>query len=180
MSISIDKISIIMYHISKGLIAMINHIPFTCPSWNELPLLELYMDQVIIIIEESLSPMLPGIPKIITPTMINNYVKQKILPPTVKKKYNRKHLSELIMITLLKTVFNSEEIILILNTLRQHGTPMAAYNLFCSLLKCRLISEETYPNAANADPIVVSAISCLAGKMEFSHIIHSSPKEDTE
>ena len=113
MSISIDKISIIMYHISKGLIAMINHILFTCPSWNELPLLELYMDQVIIIIEESLSPMLPGIPKIITPTMINNYVKQKILPPTVKKKYNRKHLSELIMITLLKTVFNSEEIILI-------------------------------------------------------------------
>ncbi len=153
---------------------MTNRIPFTCPSWNELPLLELYMDQVIIIIEESLTPMLPGIPKIITPTMINNYVKQKILPPTVKKKYNRKHLSELIMITLLKTVFNSEEIILILNTLRQHGTPMAAYNLFCNILKSRLDPDYASSDVEKADPIVVSAISCLAGKMEFSHRIYSN------
>ena len=153
---------------------MTNPIPFTCPGWNDLPLLELYMDQVIIIIEESLSPMLPGIAKIITPTMINNYVKQKILPPTVKKKYNRKHLSEIIMITLLKTVFNSDEIALILNTLREHGTPMTAYNLFCDLLKNRLESHDTNSDLAVVSPIIVSAISCLAGKIEFSHIVYCS------
>lgn len=49
---------------------------FQLPRWNLLPDIELYMDQVLTLIEKYLSPLIvqPN-QKIITAAMINNYVK---------------------------------------------------------------------------------------------------------
>jgi len=49
------------------------------PTWDELPTIELYMDQVIILLSNYLGifSAVSNDDKIITPTMINNYVKQK-------------------------------------------------------------------------------------------------------
>lgn len=74
------------------------------PSWAELPNIELYMDQAVTLVNRYLgfyaaseedSP-------IITSSMINNYVKLKVIPTPVKKRYNRVHLACLIMIGTLK------------------------------------------------------------------------------
>lgn len=74
------------------------------PYWDELPTLELYMDQVIIVLNDYLDYYASesGDEKLITPAMVNNYVKQKLIPAPVKKKYGRVHLALLMMICTLK------------------------------------------------------------------------------
>lgn len=74
------------------------------PHWDALPDLDLYMDQVIAFMEKYLSLFGDSRDKLITPSMINNYVKLGVLPPPVKKKYNREHLARLMTICMLKQV----------------------------------------------------------------------------
>lgn len=76
---------------------------FSLPTWEQLPQLELYMDQVILLLRQYLSPLhLEEDDKLITTSIINNYVRMKIIPPPVKKKYSRVHMASLIMICILK------------------------------------------------------------------------------
>ena len=74
------------------------------PSWEELPEFELYMDQVIVLLGQYLKiyAIDSEDDKFITASMINNYVKLKIMPAPVKKKYNKIHLAYLIIICSLK------------------------------------------------------------------------------
>ena len=76
---------------------------FALPEWDALPQLELYMDQVIILLKQYLAPLHRGEEdKAITASIINNYVRMKIMPAPIKKKYSRIHLACLIMICTLK------------------------------------------------------------------------------
>lgn len=76
---------------------------FDLPQWDQLPQLELYMDQVIILLKQYLSPLHHGDEdKAITASIINNYVRMKVMPPPVKKKYSRVHIACLIIICTLK------------------------------------------------------------------------------
>ena len=61
------------------------------PYWDELPEIDLYMDQVIVLMEKYLSWYIgyDSENKIITPSMINNYVKLGIIPAPIKKKYSK-------------------------------------------------------------------------------------------
>ena len=76
------------------------------PYWDELPEIDLYMDQVIVLMEKYLSWYIEENQetKIITPSMINNYVKLGIIPPPEKKKYSKVHIAYLIIICSLKQV----------------------------------------------------------------------------
>lgn len=71
------------------------------PAWEELPQFDLYMDQVIVLLGQYLAPDQTD-DKFITASMINNYVKLKIMPAPIKKKYNKFHLAYLIIICSLK------------------------------------------------------------------------------
>lgn len=77
---------------------------FRLPAWDDLPRIPLYMDQVIALINQYLGFFVfdPEGEKLLTPSMVNNYVKQRLLPPPVRKKYGRKHIALLIMICTLK------------------------------------------------------------------------------
>ena len=70
------------------------------PLWDELPDIELYMDQVISIISKYFEN--PSSDRIITPSMVNNYVKLGTIPAPTKKKYSRAHLAYLFMVCTLK------------------------------------------------------------------------------
>lgn len=104
------------------------------PRWDELPDFHLYMDQVISLISDYLafSQMKPD-EKLVTPAMINNYVKLKIIPKPLKKRYTRIHLAHLVIIFLLKPVLSISEIKagLSLQVVAFRGDYRAAYNLFC-------------------------------------------------
>ena len=77
---------------------------FRLPGWEELPKIELYMDQVIGLITQYLGFFVFDLSeeKLLTPSMVNNYVKMKLLPAPQKKKYGRKHIALLIMICTFK------------------------------------------------------------------------------
>ena len=64
---------------------------------DDIPDIELYMDQVTTFMEEHLqsSKRYPD-DKILTKTMINNYAKNHLLPAPDKKKYSKEHLLLLI------------------------------------------------------------------------------------
>ena len=74
---------------------------FDLPDWDSLPQLDLYMDQVILLLNRYLAPI-GGEEKGVTASIINNYVRMKVMPPPVKKRYARTHLAYLIIICTLK------------------------------------------------------------------------------
>lgn len=78
---------------------------------GEIPNIDLYMDQVLGFINERMLHLTrnPREDKIFTKTMINNYVKTKILPPPVKKKYSKNHMLMLLFIYYFKGVLSVED-----------------------------------------------------------------------
>ncbi|MEE1024480.1 MAG: DUF1836 domain-containing protein [Acutalibacteraceae bacterium] len=87
------------------------------PSWDELPEFELYMDQVIAIVNRYMGNMadLMHDEKIITQAMINNYVKNKLIPPPVKKRYSKIHIAALLIICSCKQSMNISSIMAFLD-----------------------------------------------------------------
>ena len=81
------------------------------PRWNELPEIDLYLDQVVNYLEKYLGILSSNDDdKIITKTMINNYVKQGIMPAPEKKKYGKTHIAYLMVICILKQVYSIGDI----------------------------------------------------------------------
>ena len=82
---------------------------------DEIPGMELYMDQLTRYMDKHLgSTLRDESDKALTKTMINNYTKNKLIPPPEKKRYSRKHLILLIYIYYLKNVVSINDIIRIL------------------------------------------------------------------
>ncbi len=77
---------------------------YRLPAWADLPDIGLYMEQVVALLKGYLDYMPPELKgeQLITPATINNYVRKKIMPEPVKKRYYRTHIAYLIMICTLK------------------------------------------------------------------------------
>ena len=77
---------------------------YSLPTWDMLPDIELYMDQVISVVTKYLEAPNSTIifTRPVTSSMINNYVKLGIIPPPVKKKYSKIHLAYLLIVCTLK------------------------------------------------------------------------------
>ena len=83
---------------------------------DDIPNIDLYMDQVTTFMEEQLaSTKRYDDDKILTKTMINNYAKNNLLPPPEKKKYTREHVLTLIFIYYMKNILSISDIQNILN-----------------------------------------------------------------
>ncbi|WP_026527509.1 DUF1836 domain-containing protein [Butyrivibrio sp. VCD2006] len=79
---------------------------------NDIPNIDLYMDQLLTFMDESLrkSSRHPDVDKILTKTMINNYAKNDLLPPPVKKKYSKDHIILLMFIYYYKNMLSFSDI----------------------------------------------------------------------
>lgn len=83
---------------------------------DDIPDIELYMDQVVKFMDEHLKKTKRyEDDKILTKTMINNYAKNKLLPPPVKKRYTKEHMLVLIFIYYFKSFLPLGDIESILN-----------------------------------------------------------------
>lgn len=82
---------------------------YTPPAWDQLPDLGLYMDQVITYMERQLKALYPKTGGLLTPSMINNYVKSGLIKRPAGKKYDREQLAQLMMLCTLKQVASMEE-----------------------------------------------------------------------
>lgn len=88
---------------------------------TDIPNIDLYMDQVTNFMEKSLksSKRYPD-DKILTKTMINNYAKNDLLPPPVKKKYSKDHLMILTFIYYFKNLLSIKDIEMLLRPITEH------------------------------------------------------------
>lgn len=80
------------------------------PAWEELPAIPLYMDQVILYLGESLKLFQREEASLLTSSMINNYVKNGLIPHPDKKKYTKEHLAGLMAVCMLKQVLSIQDI----------------------------------------------------------------------
>ena len=78
---------------------------------GEIPNIALYMDQVTTFMDAQLaSSRRFESDKVLTKTMINNYAKNKLLPPPVKKKYSPEHMMLLVFIYYFKNILSITDI----------------------------------------------------------------------
>ena len=99
----------------------------TLPRWEQLPDFELYMDQVISLMQKYLEPYILK-DDTLTPSMINNYVKMEALPAPIKKRYSKEHISRLIIICLFKRQFAIPTISSIINAESVNNDIVTFYN----------------------------------------------------
>lgn len=120
---------------------------FHCPRYEELPNIELYMDQVIQILSHTITALF-GPEDTVTGAMINNYVKHRVIPAPVKKKYSRSHICRLMFICILKRVFSISEISTLLAWQDDTCEVMRAYDTFCVELEHALQAVFTHTDIA--------------------------------
>ena len=103
---------------------------FSYPKWEDIPNIDLYLDQVLLYVNQVCAPISPDKDKGLTASMVNNYVKHGYLTKPDKKKYQRKQIARLIAITTLKSVFSIHEIAQTLNTLQTQASSDQIYDAF--------------------------------------------------
>lgn len=88
---------------------------------DDIPNIDLYMDQVTTFMDQHMRATTrnPEDDKILTKTMINNYAKNDLLPPPVKKKYSKEHVLVLIFIYYFKGILSIGDIQELLNPLTE-------------------------------------------------------------
>lgn len=152
---------------------------FHIPTWEELPDIELYLDQVVTFIDKYLSNYIyrdtesesSNDGKILTKTMINNYVKQKIIDPPEKKKYNKIHIAHLFVICILKQVYSINDVDRLIKLAKEDTPIERAYNSFC--LAVETCVKSTFSNKIileNLDPsskkyILYNVVQTFASKL---------------
>ena len=93
----------------KSILASISQINYVEPG--DIPNIDLYMDQVTTFMDEHLrSSKRYEDDKVLTKTMINNYAKNNLLPPPVKKKYSKEHVLVMIFIYYFKNILSIKDI----------------------------------------------------------------------
>ena len=127
---------------------------FSYPKWEEIPNINLYLDQVLLYVNQICPPVSPDKDKGLTASMVNNYVKHGYLTKPEKKKYQRNQIARLIAITTLKSVFSIQEIAQTLNTLQTETNSEELYNAFVNYM-----NEDIDP----ANPIIQA--SCQTVKL---------------
>ena len=100
-------------------------------AWDQIPDLGLYMDQVVTFITRVYEPLYgQDIHGYLSPSMINNYVKSKLIPRPTGKKYSREQIALLTMIVALKQTCSMEDIRKLL-TVDEGRSVQALYDAFC-------------------------------------------------
>ncbi|MGL4343787.1 MAG: DUF1836 domain-containing protein [Cellulosilyticaceae bacterium] len=146
---------------------------FHIPRFDELPTVPLYKEQVIAYLEEVMLPLTAHTQeKLLTPTMLNNYVKQKIVSPPQDKKYIQKHLAYLIVVCLLKQVFTLQEICELIRFQIDQSPIEPAYDYFCIETEKALAAvfdtrDFSYPSSATVTTLESELLRSVV--MSFAH-----------
>lgn len=108
--------------ILNSILASISRIDYIKP--DEIPGIDLYTDQVTTFMENHLSSSKRHPEdKVLTKTMINNYAKNHLLPPPVKKKYSREHILMLTFIYYFKNIMSINDIQVLLGPIAEEFFP---------------------------------------------------------
>lgn len=113
--------------------------------WDAFPDISLYMDQIISYMTRQLISFDQG--ESLTPAMVNNYIKDGLLPRADGKKYSKTHLGYLTAICALKQVLSVKETRALIAAGGEHREPEDLYAYFYQELSIALdcTAEELDP-----------------------------------
>lgn len=149
---------------------------------GDVPNIDLYMDQVTTFMDEHLSDIKRHEDdKILTKTMINNYTKNNLLPPPVKKKYSKEHIYVLTFIYYLKNILSISDIQKLLNPLTDKffntdGVP-ALDTIYKEIYDMEKLQLEALPQDVLGKTELSKQAFCDVENEEdkdFLHIFHAS------
>lgn len=170
---------------------------------EDIPSIDLYMDQITTFMEKQLKGNKRyDEDKIMTKTMINNYSKNALLPPSDKKKYSKDHIILLIYIYYLKNFLSINDIQTLLQPMsdnyfqKEEGLTMS--DIYKSLfeleqqygVRIRESVQDIYAIAEKQSPlsddylktfamIIMLSYDIYAKKQLVEKLIDSLPKEPT-
>ena len=145
------------------------------PQWKELPTLGLYIDQVVTIVNDQLQGI--GVEPL-TKSMVNNYVKKKVIQAPVKKKYAVNQLVDLLLIGFFKNSFSIEEIRAGIAQVTVSAYPQQAYDRFATILNAKLAGKDS-PVAASSqnDELEMLAIDTVLNSLKAGHMLSAMQKK---
>ena len=149
----------------NSVLSSISRIDYIRP--NEIPNIDLYMDQVTTFMEEQLKRTKRyEEDKILTKTMINNYAKNNLLPPPVKKKYSKEHVLVMIFIYYFKNILSIKDIESVLTPItektfdKEESLDMTSvYEEICQMEKSRI--DDLKKDVTNSYELAMDSFSEL-------------------
>lgn len=139
---------------------------FTLPAWNEIPDVGLYLDQVTKFINSYLGDYGMGV----TPSMISNYVKLKIISREGRKIYSRERISALIFVAVTKTVLSMDQIRDALGQFSSDKTNEEWYGEFVQALRKHIrefAQRSSFPRPAKEDSGSLMAVITAAAAFKI-------------
>lgn len=154
---------------------------FVFPKWEELPELDLYMDQLLTYLSEHLSPLYFADEKFITSSMINNYVKAGLVKRPERKHYTRTHVAYFIVVTILKRCYSMSQIdeMIQIHTHMKNSSIPTAYDLFITRFEESLnavfdtTTDEEPPFHITRDEQILMdhVIQCIIHKIHTEYLL---------
>ncbi|KGH54488.1 DUF1836 domain-containing protein [Oenococcus oeni] len=127
------------------------------PLWNELPTFDIYLDQLLDITNDYVSPVTG---ELLTKTMMHNYTKAQVIVRPKNKRYSRIHLAGAIIVSLLKSVFSLDAIKKGFQIELNHGPPEDVYNRFIEMFN-QVSSQNDLSEALNKLPEIDSKAAII-------------------
>ncbi len=153
-------------------------------GWENLPDIDLYMDQVVgYLPRQTVGGKAPAI----TSAMINNYVKDGLLPRACGKRYHKEHLVYLTAIGLLKNVLTVKDMKLLLDSEIHEGEEEQFYSHFLGRVDeafsgVSLGVDEALEEEDLAEAAMTLALASCAAKTACEHLLavirSKHPEED--
>ena len=152
------------------------------PRYDELPELSLYLDQVLEYVNENIGIVFisqdESNGKVLTASMINNYVKNNIMPAPVKKRYTKDHIAFIITITILKQIGTLNDVSHGIKHLTSVLGKINAYNAFITFLENALKStimeiEQTPDLSYFQTPVDMNLLPLKSATIAFASIMMS-------
>lgn len=148
------------------------------PKWKELPTLGLYVDQVVTVVNEQLATLEV---EPLTKSMVNNYVKKKVIQAPVKKKYAVNQVVDLLLICFFKVSFPIDSIRKGIAQVTIKTYPQRAYDSFVDLLSAKLAGQPVPQNeeltAVNRQ-LIEYAIDAVLAHLKAAHLLAGMQKDE--
>lgn len=160
---------------------------FELQSWERMPEIYLYMDQVLSYMDRQLALFEQGGESALTSSMVNNYVKANVLPRPDRKKYSREHLAMLTMICMLKSSLSIPDISSLMSLLLRDCGEKEMYSRFCEAQKQAIgeVRERLESTAAEGKQELIRlaaelSIEAATRRAAAERILGELAKEKTE
>lgn len=150
-------------------------------QWDSLPDIPLYMDQVVSYLGRQLITFGSG--EVLTSAMINNYIKDGLVPRANGKKYDREHLAYLTIVAAVKQVLSVRDMGVLLQSVDKPIDPQTLYTTFQDdldlALKGTLADIDSFPNQEDLPALALSlAVQGYASALACRRIVGLLRPED--